>query len=73
MTVDSAPIYRLVVNDEEQYSIWPDGKDFPLAWRATGVNGTREVCVVHIAEVWTDRRPRSRREQMVAAASRQAL
>jgi MbtH protein len=73
MTVDSAPIYRVVVNDEEQYSIRPDGKGFPLAWRATGVSGTREVCLAPIAEVWTDRRPRSRREQMVAAASRQAL
>lgn len=70
MTTDSEPIFSVVVNDEEQYSIWPDGKSLPSGWRATGMSGTREACLAHIAEVWTDMRPRSLREHMAAADAR---
>ncbi|MEU8383606.1 MbtH family protein [Streptosporangium sp. NPDC048865] len=49
--------YRVVVNHEEQYSIWPDGRDIPDGWREEGVSGTKEDCLAHIDRVWTDLRP----------------
>jgi MbtH protein len=51
--------YRVVVNDEEQYSIWPADRALPLGWTAEGTTGTREECLAHIDEVWTDITPRS--------------
>ncbi|WP_433041723.1 MbtH family protein [Dactylosporangium sp. CS-033363] len=53
--------FRVVVNDEEQYSIWPADRDAPPGWRATGPAGTRQECLDHIDEVWTDLRPLSLR------------
>ena len=55
------PLHRVVVNDEEQYSVWPDGRDIPAGWRATGFAGARQACLDHIDTVWTDMRPRSQR------------
>ena len=57
-------IYNVVVNDEEQYSIWPADRELPLGWRAEGTTGTKAECLAHIEEVWTDMRPLSLREQM---------
>jgi MbtH protein len=53
--------FRVVVNDEEQYSIWPGGRELPPGWRAEGVVGDREECLAHIEAVWTDMRPLSLR------------
>lgn len=53
--------YAVVVNHEEQYSIWPHGKDLPAGWTATGILGDRDDCLAHIERVWTDMRPRSLR------------
>ena len=58
--------YIVVVNDEEQYSIWPEGREIPLGWRAEGTSGSREACLDHIEKVWTDMRPRSLREALAA-------
>lgn len=55
--------YVVVVNDEEQYSIWFADRDLPLGWTAEGKSGTREECLAHIGEVWTDLTPRSVRER----------
>jgi MbtH protein len=55
--------YRVVVNNEEQYSIWAADRDIPGGWRAEGVVGTREECLDHIEEVWTDMRPASLRRR----------
>jgi len=57
-------VYKVVVNDEEQYSIWPDGKDNALGWRDEGTVGTKEECLARIQEVWTDMRPLSLRQHM---------
>ncbi|MEU7984122.1 MbtH family protein [Streptosporangium canum] len=54
--------HRVVVNHEEQYSIWPTGRDLPDGWREAGVSGTRQECLDHIDQVWTDLRPLSARE-----------
>ena len=53
------PMFDVVVNHEEQYSIWPEGKSIPEQWRAIGVRGSKEACLAHIKNVWTDMRPLS--------------
>ncbi|MEU8889959.1 MbtH family NRPS accessory protein [Streptomyces sp. NPDC048442] len=57
-------LFSVVLNDEEQYSVWSQEKDIPDGWRADGVTGTKEECLSHIAEVWTDMRPLSLRRAM---------
>lgn len=59
--------YAVVVNDEEQYSIWPAEKEIPLGWNKAGKQGSKEACLSHIKEVWTDMRPLSLRKQMATA------
>ncbi len=54
-------LYQVVMNDEEQYSIWPAHRELPLGWKATGFSGPRADCLEHIREVWTDMRPLSTR------------
>lgn len=54
----------VVVNHEEQYSIWLAERELPLGWREEGRRGTREECLAHIEEVWTDMRPLSVRRAM---------
>lgn len=63
---ETAETFHVVVNDEEQYSIWPTDRELPGGWRTDGTSGTREICLNHIEEVWTDMRPRSLRERMSA-------
>lgn len=62
------PMFRVVVNHEEQYSIWPADRDLPIGWRDEGTAGTREACLAHIDQVWTDMRPLSLRKRMAEAA-----
>ncbi len=62
-------IYHVVVNHEEQYSIWPEWKEIPAGWRPAGRTGTKEECLAYIKEVWTDMRPLSLRKRMEAAAA----
>lgn len=56
--------YKVVVNHEEQYSIWPTDRENALGWRDTGHVGTKAECLNYVKEVWTDMRPLSLREQM---------
>jgi MbtH protein len=53
--------YQVVINHEEQYSIWPAGRDLPLGWKALAQRGTKAECLDYIREVWTDLRPLSLR------------
>jgi len=62
--------FRVVVNDEDQYSIWPADRPSPAGWRAAGFAGTREDCLAHVDAVWTDLRPRSLRLAMDADDAR---
>jgi len=57
-------LYRVVVNDEEQYSIWPLEKENAPGWRDADKTGTKAECLAHIKEVWTDMRPKSLRDRM---------
>jgi MbtH protein len=56
--------YQVVINDEEQYSIWPAEDPVPAGWRATGPSGAKAGCLAWIDENWTDMRPRSLRVAM---------
>ena len=56
-------IYDVVVNHEEQYSIWPTYKDIPAGWKAVGKQGPKAECLAYIKEVWTDMRPLSARRE----------
>jgi MbtH protein len=53
--------YSVVVNDEEQYSVWPAGTVVPAGWRPVGHTGSKADCLAYIDQVWTDMRPRSLR------------
>jgi MbtH protein len=57
-------VYRVVVNHEEQYSIWRADRDLPLGWRDVGRSGSKRECLDYINKVWTDMRPASLRRQM---------
>lgn len=61
---EDTTIYNVVVNHEEQYSIWPADRENALGWNAVGTSGTKEECLVYIKEVWVDMRPLSLRIQM---------
>ncbi|HEV2374794.1 MAG TPA: MbtH family NRPS accessory protein [Streptosporangiaceae bacterium] len=58
--------YDVVINEEEQYSIWRTGREIPEGWRAAGFQGRKSDCLEHIEKVWTDMRPKSLRDQMAA-------
>jgi MbtH protein len=60
--------YKVVINHEEQYSIWPAQKENPLGWKDAGKQGTKSECLAYIKEVWTDMRPLSLRKKMEEAA-----
>jgi MbtH protein len=56
--------YDVVINHEEQYSIWPTYKSVPDGWKTVGKRGNKPDCLAYIDEVWTDMRPLSLRKQM---------
>lgn len=61
--------YNVVVNSEEQYSLWPAHRELPAGWRAEGKTGPKAECLEHIKTVWTDMRPLSLRQKMDEATS----
>ena len=61
-------IYKVVVNDEDQYSIWPADRENALGWRDAGKQGNKADCLAYIEEVWTDRRPLNLRKKMEETA-----
>ena len=61
---EDTTVYRVVINHEEQYSIWPEWKDIPAGWRAVGPTGKKGECLAYVKEVWTDMRPLSLRKWM---------
>ena len=61
---EDTTIYKVVINHEEQYSIWPADRQPPLGWRAAGKQGFKAECLAYIKDVWTDMRPLSLRQKM---------
>lgn len=64
-------IYKVVVNHEEQYSIWFADRELPLGWYEAGKSGRKPECLAYIKEVWTDMRPLSLRKHMEALAQQE--
>ncbi|MFO7824649.1 MAG: MbtH family protein [Cyclobacterium sp.] len=64
MWEDDNTVFRVVFNQEEQYSIWPANREIPLGWQAEGKEGSKQECLDHIEEIWTDMRPLSLRKKM---------
>jgi MbtH protein len=56
--------YRVVMNAEEQYSIWPADKDNPPGWTSVNTSGSKDECLRYIQEVWTDMQPLSLRKKL---------
>ncbi len=61
---DDQIIYKVVVNHEQQYSLWPAERENPAGWNDAGKTGSKTDCLDYIEEVWTDMRPLSLRKKM---------
>ena len=61
---EDTTIYKVVVNHEEQYSIWPAERENPNGWKDAGKSGLKDECLAYVKEVWTDMRPLSLRKKM---------
>lgn len=66
-TTEGFEQWLVVINSEQQYSIWPQGREIPEGWRAEGTQGSQEECLAHIDRTWTDMRPLSVRRAMAAS------
>ena len=64
--------YNVVINHEEQYSIWPANQHIPLGWKSAGKSGLKAECLAYIGEVWTDMRPLSLRKKIEEVTQRPA-
>ena len=69
---EDTTIYQVVVNHEEQYSIWPADRDNAPGWSDVGKSGLKAECLAYIKEVWTDMRPLSLRKRMEEFAKQQS-
>ena len=69
---EDTTIYKVVMNHEEQYSIWPADRENALGWNDAGKVGAKAECLAYIGEVWTDMRPLSLRRKMEEDAARKA-
>ena len=64
--------YQVLVNSEEQYSLWLAGQAIPNGWRQVGPTGQKQICLDYVKEVWTDMRPLSVRKAMEKYQAEQA-
>ncbi|MCE4069260.1 MULTISPECIES: MbtH family protein [Pseudomonas] len=62
-------VYKVLVNGEEQYSLWPDYKEVPAGWREAGKQGSKADCLAYVEANWTDMRPLSLRQKMDGQAA----
>ncbi|WP_027468174.1 MbtH family protein [Deefgea rivuli] len=60
--------FKVLVNHEDQYSLWPDFKAVPGGWTDTGVKGNKQHCLDYVKQTWTDMRPLSLRRFMAEQA-----
>jgi MbtH protein len=66
-SITHEPLYKVVRNHEEQFSIWPCERDNAPGWFDVGKTGTKAECLAHIEQAWTDMRPASLRRQFGSA------
>ncbi|KTC85317.1 MbtH family protein [Legionella cincinnatiensis] len=70
MSFDSEDtLFHVVINQEEQYSIWPDYKTVPPGWRTIGFSGKKQECLAYIEQTWVDMRPLSLRQHLAAQSA----
>ena len=69
---EDTTIYKVVLNHEEQNSIWPADRENALGWNDAGFQGPKAECLAYIEKVWTDMRPLSLRKKMEEAAQNQS-
>jgi MbtH protein len=62
--------YQVLVNQEEQYSLWPTFKPIPIGWRQVGPIGSKQTCLDYIEATWTDIRPITVRQRLEEAAAK---
>ena len=67
---EDTAIYKVVVNHENQYSIYPVERTNPLGWNDAGKTGLKAECLEYIEEVWSDMRPLSLRLKMMDVTER---
>jgi MbtH protein len=67
---DEGATFTVVLNDEEQYAIWPQTHELPAGWREAGRRGSRAECLAYVEQAWTDLRPLSVRRRAVPAGAR---
>ena len=67
---EDTTIYKVVINDEEQYSLWFAHRENPIGWRDANKTGLKQECLEYIKEVWTDMRPLSLRKKMEESTSK---
>lgn len=63
MSEETEEIYVVVMNQEQQYSIWPETRQIPDGWKSVGKTGSKQPCLDYINEMWTDMRPLSLRNR----------
>ena len=68
---EAKTLYKVVVNHEEQYSVWPADRENPLGWNNVDKSGVKSECLAYIKEVWTDMRPLSLRKHMEGLVQQQ--
>ncbi|RKG65324.1 MbtH family protein [Corallococcus sp. CA054B] len=56
--------YIVLINGEEQYSLWFAHREIPGGWKRVGPRGSKEACQSYLKEVWTDMRPKSLRDAL---------
>ena len=65
-------VFRVLVNEEEQYSLWPDANEIPRGWTDCGIRGDKKTCLDYVGKTWTDMRPKSLRIHMEQHAAKVA-
>ena len=64
MATRERTVYKVVINHEEQYAVWPADRQAPEGWTDVGKSGTQSECQTYIRKVWTDMRPLSLRKEL---------
>jgi MbtH protein len=66
---DRIRTYVVLINHEEQYSLWPSHKSIPAGWSSTGISGAKAECTEYVDRVWTDITPLSVRKRLAPGAA----
>jgi MbtH protein len=69
--MNSFQTFTVVINQEEQHSIWPTELPIPAGWHALECSGSKEICLAYISEHWKDIRPLSLRQSLGEVASQE--